>query len=366
MAEPFVFCFRPGAHGHPEQMYIHDVLCGCGVCGHPQIQRFYHAMSYHTLTLERLQELVVRSHEVAGYECEHCGSQVGPHDVRTGVIRFAFADDSGEVVAYVNDFGMIDGPTVAMQLFAGRRLDPQVQPRFEPEPDVPCVDVLTHAVIEEVLGRPVSFKRELRRMMGEWEHSEDVEEGLVLVERLAPGFWAVVGDAHEDLVGESLEAHDELAKIDEQGELTWCLISESEPYDLVTHAHPAQISGRWIRWAPNELLEVMEAGELEVWCGLSHTHAEHVLTRAFDIARLGYERELDEHGLPVLTHICSPRDEPYGHDVSVWSILERAAYTGISAGDAARLTAEEVVGVMLKVWKIAAKPPSAKTPDPGA
>ena len=57
MAEPFVFSFAPGPGGHPEAMYIADLWCACGVCGHRQIQRFYHSTPLHPLTLEQVQRL---------------------------------------------------------------------------------------------------------------------------------------------------------------------------------------------------------------------------------------------------------------------------------------------------------------------
>lgn len=298
--------------------------------------------------------IVRQGHSVASYECEHCSEQVGPEDVSCAVIRFAFADDSGEVVFYARDFGILDGPEIKAQCFPGRRLDPQVQPRFEPDEAVTSWsgDAIDAQLIEEQFGRPISLKRVWRELMQDWANEANEDDALCFVQKLGEGLWAVVNEADEEQLELAIEMEAELHRRDELGELTWCSLDESEPYELPTHASPERLSGRWQRWVPEDVFEALEDGQIEIFGALSHDAAERVMSRAFDVARLGYRREVDEHGLTVFTDLCSPRDEPYGHDVPVFAVLQRAMYTGISVGDAARLTAEEIVGVMLKVWRV--------------
>ena len=166
MAEPFVFSFKPDAHRRPQVMYIADLSCACELCGHPQYQRFYHAILLHTLTLPRYLELVRTLRQKVGYECENCGEPVGAGAAEQGVVRFAFADDSGEVTSYVD---YREEPAVLRHVMRpGRRLDPQVQPAFKVPEDVLVLEGLEETSFWRYLGRPLNMKQHWRDVIAQF------------------------------------------------------------------------------------------------------------------------------------------------------------------------------------------------------
>ena len=350
MAEPFVFHFRPDRHGHPEQMYVHDVWCACGVCGHRQIQRFYHATALHAVSARALDALHRASHQVAAYDCEQCSSRVGALDVEAAVVRFAFADDRGEIVTFARDFGLIDGPRLMHQLHPNRRLDPQVQPSRTPDDASERFEgALSEALVASKLGRPVSFKRAIVELMLDWYQSDELED-IVLIERLAEGFWVVLGDAAPDLLERATRDQRELAA--ETSPLTWIELTQSSPRALPGYRDLEHLAGRWRRWVPAPFVEALDAGELTVWCGLDAEAASEAFERALTVARLDFERVGETLSSRRYASIRTPRGEGYDHhEVNLTSLLERAAHTGLSAAEAARLTAEEIVGTLLKVWR---------------
>ena len=75
--------------------------------------------------------------------------------------------------------------------------------------------------------------------------------------------------------------------------------------------------------------------------------------RALEVARLqpvvDEDASVDLKSL-VYEDIMTPRDEPMGQQLSLLDVAYRAVWTGISPGDAAQLSAEELVGMLLKVW----------------
>jgi hypothetical protein len=74
-----------------------------------------------------------------------------------------------------------------------------------------------------------------------------------------------------------------------------------------------------------------------------------VMEHAFEVARLSYELDQTEVDM-FFSEITTPGEEVYGRGVSVSSVLRRAVYTGITPGEAGRLTAEEIAGMLLRVW----------------
>ncbi len=353
MAEPFVFHFRPDSSGHPEQMYIHDVLCGCGVCGHPQIQRFYHSTSFHSFDLYSLLRIASTAHEVADYVCENCGEQVGAKDVQRAVVRFAFADDAGEIVLFMRDFGVIDGPVICAQLFEQRRLDPQVQPVFEPDQAVKVLEEqdLTDDLVVERLGRYFSLKQALYELYCDWEDMDDPEDAF-FVEKLAEGMWVVLGDDYENVLSDALNER-ELEEARKE-DVVWLELLKTPAPELPFYEDTAhKLPGQWRRWMPVSTRETLEQGECAIWFGVSLSIIRESFERALEVARLqpvvDEDASVDLKSL-VYEDIMTPRDEPMGQQLSLLDVAYRAVWTGISPGDAAQLSAEELVGMLLKVW----------------
>lgn len=347
MAHPFVFHFRPDPHGHPEVMTITDLQCGCGVCGHPQIQRFYHATPFHPLTLTGLLRLASEAPHKVGYTCENCGSEVASiTDVGAAVLRLALADDAGEIICFVSDVGSVDGPTVRAQVRPNRRLDPQVQPTFEPDDALETYALLTEGILMQRLERPLSIKAAWRDLASDW--LADPQGGASL--RVAPGMWLFF-DENEALLKDLVEEvqDDDLRRYRADNEVVWIPLMESVPDGLPTHTRPDEILGRWPEWMLPEVTAALERGDAVAGAYVHMEQAMEVVTRAFDVARLEWSIE-GEGAARRYTEIATPRGYEVEHDLTLRAVLRRAVHTGISPGEAARLTAEELVGLLLNVW----------------
>jgi hypothetical protein len=346
MAEPFVFSFAPGPGGHPEAMYIADLWCACGVCGHPQIQRFYHSTPLHPLTFEQLSALARSLHERADSTCENCDTVLGARDVASTVLRYAFADDAGELVCFTDELGSVDGPRQRWQILRHRRLDPQVQPSQHPDEAHDLLEEIDEDLIQQRVDRAFSVKLAWRSLLAEWR--ADPEGGAWT--QVSPDCFLALEtseDAMEALLDELYDRED--LSGDDWYELP---LIESSPDGLPTHEDTERISGHWRGWLPEEITRQLEEGDLIAVALIHPEHARQVITRAFEVARLEFEQGEDDDGEQMYSHITTPRESAYPGELFLSDVLARAAYTGITPGEAARLTAEEIVGVLLRVWKV--------------
>lgn len=349
MAEPFVFHFKPGPEGHPEALYMLDLDCTCGLCGHDQFQRFYHSTPFHELTVKVLRRLLDEGPAKAGYDCENCGEEVQEEQVQRACLTYGFADDAGLIQLFDDLTGEERKRTY--QLTESRRLDPQAIPRWEPDSEPSeerhIVEKLNEDIIEDHLGRPINLKLAWRDLLEDW--FDDPEGGAF--SRLADDIWAVI-DADEASAGElAQEIDDEDFWEDyDDGNLAVISLHDSVPVGLATHAHPDKISGRWMTWLSDDLSNSLIQGEVWADAYLLSTSAIDIISRAFDVARLTYRRQ-DTDADIFFTDITTPTGAIYGPGLSISSVLRRAVFTGLTPGDAARLTAEEIIGVLLQVWK---------------
>ena len=83
-------------------------------------------------------------------------------------------------------------------------------------------------------------------------------------------------------------------------------------------------------------------------------HAAGIFARVLEVARLESEC-LDDGDWRVWTSIRTPGGIEFPRSVSLQSILRRAVFTGITPGESARLTGEELAGLLLRVWKTESK-----------
>ncbi|MBA2663421.1 MAG: hypothetical protein H0U74_14125 [Bradymonadaceae bacterium] len=344
MAEPFVFHFRRGENSAPEVMYMVDLYCRCGLCRHDQYQRFYHATAFHSFTLAVFNRLVDEAHQKADYECENCGTMVGADHVLKVAVTYGFVDDAGIVRGYLDR----ESGKRRYQLVARRRLDPQEMPHWEPDPELgTSLDTISEQSVDELLDRPFNAKLAWIDVVDDW--LEDPEGGAYA--RIAPGFWIVV-DASEDAANElTAEIEDaQFADGKEHGDLMIVALSESVPEDLATHAQPQSMAGRWQTWLPQHIVEALL--EQRIWADayMSRSAAVETIKRTFDTANLSYSVDVTDADV-FFSQITTPGEGVYGRGLSVSSVLRRAVFTGLTPGEAARLTAEEIVGVLLRVWK---------------
>lgn len=324
MAEPFVFHFRRGDDGQPEQMYLADIRAECGVCRHVQVQRFYHSSPLHSATAKVVERLARQVASKTDYECENCGSQVGEQHALSTAFTWAFPDDAGLIRAFWSDVS--DASSLRWQFVAGRRLDPQELPGWQAIEGDRAYPTLDTMALEEVCGRVLSPKRAIREAVLDW--AEDPDGGaLASVCRDMTFLAAGPGASLEELAEE----------LDPAGvviELTDCV-----PTGLPTHRNPEALGGSVDGWFP----EGVDRGALGVHVQSAVVHEG--LERAFAVANLSFHR--DEMGYHELT---TPRGVVYPRSVPVVAVLRRAVYTGLTPGDAARLTAEEIIGSLLRVW----------------
>ncbi len=339
MAEPFVFHFKPAPDGRPLLMYIADLSCVCSLCKHPQIQRFYHATDFHTFTLRRLDELADQTPAKAGYECENCGEDAGLEDVVKTTVTVGYPDEAGLLRVFTD----LESGERRYQLVERKRLDPQELPGFEPIQALPIYDELTDDLVEERLGRCTNLKIAWRELLDDF-----AEYGDEAWSHFGQGMIAYVTDQSlDDLVDASFDEDDELAADDDFENAILIRLADSVPGDLATHENPSDIFSRASAWLPEHHWQALESRDLDAGALVSVSRAKEIVERAFEVARLESTLVEDDD---VFREITTPGGLQYESDLSVESILRRAVYTGITPGDAARLTAEEIVGVLLRVW----------------
>lgn len=340
MPEPFVFHFKPGPGGRPEILYMLDLDCQCGLCGHEQFQRFYHSTPFHSLTLPGLEDLLSRGPLKAGYECENCGDAVGANQVRNAALIYGFCDDSGVLRVFED----LQKGRRRWESTARRRLDPQVIPRWSADPeafadDHRVADDLDESDIEQLFGRPFNIKIAIRDLLDQWD-------GSPLRARLCDGFYIVI--AADQPTAQTIAVDDERG--DERGDENLVALSlhDSRPDGLPTHSDPSQMVGRWATWLPDEIVDAISHGDIWIEVYLSATAAVDVIERTFEVGRLSFDRREQDGG--IYGEITTPRGAAFDGELSVLSVLRRAAFTGITPGEAARLSAEEIVADLLGLW----------------
>lgn len=329
MAEPFVFHFSPG----PDVLYIADVSCVCGLCRHPQLQRFYHATPFHPMLPSTLLALAGELHLKASYECENCGTEVGPEHVERAVLRYGFPDDAGLLTIHVHDV-QTPAPRHFYELRPRRRLDPQVQPTFEPDPE--ALSELDPGDLERAFSRVFNPKTLWRSLFSQWRAAPDGGAWA----QAAPGYWLCLESSQEGL--DAL-----LEEVAEEDTLVSFPLLEAPKLP----GHARALAGRAATWLDAQDLQALEEGRAFAEALVDPELVIEALARAFETARLSWEEEEEEDGGVFFTALETPREEQIEHDVSVDAVLQRAVHTGVTPGEAARLTAEEIVGRLLRVWK---------------
>lgn len=346
MTEPFVFHFKPGPQGRIEAMYMLDLDCACGLCGHEQLQRFYHSTPFHELTVPTLEQLADSAALKAGYECENCGEAVGADEVRHSCLTFGFADDAG----IIRIFDDLSEQARSVELTARRRLDPQAMPRWSADPEAHgeghwVVDELDERTVRRRLGRPINAKLAWRDFLSE-RLEADSTAGWT---RIATGLWAVAAPDVEAAreVADGID-DEQFQRTREDGELAAAELDDAVPDGLPTHPSPTTLEGAWQTWLPEPVVDALEADRL---CAVAHVDRRPVvetIERTFEVGRLDWETRTDD-GI-VYADLTTPTDTTFDEPLPVESVVRRAVHTGLTPGEAARLTAEEIVGTLMQVW----------------
>lgn len=344
MGKPFVFHFKAGDLGQPQLMYIADLSCACTLCGHPQLQRFYHATDMHSLTWAGLHDLAASIAQKVDYTCENCGTASTLDFVKRVVLIYGSADHLFELTMMASvEHGVAGAWTYRVTL--DRRLDPQVQPAFEMPSDAQHVyETLEHETFRALTGRAFSIKRGILNVI-----QKSQEHTSAAWARLAPGMWVVAGGDEAQVEGalEDLEA-DHLGAY--MPDLVSFSLLHSEPITPATHDYAHAMHGRWPSWFDPQTRQNLENGKCTVNVLVSEQEAIDALAYTFNTARLSFDLVDDPEAGQTFERISTPRDEVFGRAVVVDDVLRRAVHTGMTPGEAARLTGEEVVGLLLGVW----------------
>lgn len=280
-------------------MVIADLDVACHLCKHPQIQRFYHATPYHTLTCSTFQKIVESVAQKTGYECENCGEQVGPASAHRGTVTLGCPDDSGLIRGYWEQ-----GKPLAFAFTPQKRLDPQELPGFEPPSNT--VPTLTEAAVLSALGRVLSVKRVWRALLEDWQR--DPEGGAEM--DVCPGMTLYV-DADIDSLN------------DVEGIIT-LHSSGTNRAEWITHNGAAL-------GATVDITPIIDA-----------------IQRTFEVGQVTYTFSAED---PVFRAITTPQGIVYDGELDVGKLAERTVAQGMTPGDCGRFCAEEVIGTLLRVWK---------------
>ena len=309
-------------------MYISDILSACSCCKNEQIQRFYHSTSLHRLTEKVLMELTLGVAQKIEQSCENCGTQLEESDVLATTMTFGFADDTGCIV------GFRKGDQARFQVLKNRRLDPQVVPAFDFPDDAFSLD---ESKVEEKLERVLNPKLLWLELFAAIE--EDPEGGA----------WAEASKDCIFYIDTDEEAHEtllyELSTQDNAVEETFEIALDSQPRDL------------WLKkaedffaplesWLSAKTVDALLEGEIFATVIIRKQPIIDQIKRAFETAKLEYDFE---H--LTFNNIRTPTDLLFEGELNIVKVAERAVYTGLTPGECARLSAEEIVGNLLRIWR---------------
>ena len=344
MGEPFVFHFKAGDLGQPQVMYIADLSCACTLCGHPQLQRFYHATDFHSLTWSSLHTLARALPQKVDYTCENCGTPSTVDFVQHVVLIHGSPDHLFELTMMAPvEAGEVGSWTY--RVTPHRRLDPQVQPVFQMPEDAQHVHRdLSHETFQALTGRVLNIKRGVLGVV-----RASASQASAAWAQLAPGVWVVAAQGSGQLE-DALTLLESDALATHLHDLVSYSLIESEPSSLATHDYPHAMHGRWTSWFDPSTRDALLAGECLIEVLVSEQEAIDAMAYTFETARLSFELVDDpEHG-QTFERISTPRGETFARAVIVDDLLRRAVHTGITPGEAGRLTGEEIVGLLLGVW----------------
>ena len=323
MAEPFVFHFKPNPSGEPETMYISDILGLCSCCKHEQIQRFYHATSLHRISAENLISLTKNVSKKIDLDCENCGTPFAEEHVLATTMMFGFTDDTGCIVGFHKD------NKTQFKFLERKRLDPQALPGFKFSGEEVQIDT---PLFEEKIRRVINPKKlwiELFDAM-----MEDPDGGAWA--EASPNYFFVIHDNEEDHAA-ALETFSD--------DKSFQIALDNLPGPLPLN-NEDNLFASIETWLNPKVIEALENDQLLATAVIPYSKIIKQIKRAFSTANLEFEYED-----LVFRNIRTPTDLDFESELSVLAVAERAVYTGLTPGEAARLSAEEIVGTLLRIWR---------------
>ena len=346
MSEPLAHRFTPGDHGQPEVNYVVDLRCVCRSCGHPQDERLHPSVPFHSLTLTSLQSLAAEAHLHVAHACAECGDKAIPEGVSRAVTTYAFPDDAGTIRIFVEE--PEDGAAMQFELDEHRRFDPDQPQIWQPDSERgEVLDRVDEMDVEDIFERVFSPKLLWSEMFTDW--LEDPVGGAF--SRISQTYWLVI-DESEQMAGELVEEIEDVEFDAEfvDGQLVVVPLLESTPDGLVTQEHPEHLPGRWRTWLPEAAERALDAGDVWAEAYVVARRVSEKLAETLQEADLAFRVEQTAADT-YFFEMSTPSDVVYGRGVSVSSVIRRAVFTGMTPEEAARLTGEEIAGMLLGSWE---------------
>jgi hypothetical protein len=295
--------------------------------------------------LDRLGGLGADAHQLAQFDCGECGETVGPDEVVHASVTYAFPDDAGRLRVLVDDPAGEARVRYELIEYAANDVSEEARERAGADRGE-VLESIDGYDIEDIFGRVFSPKVLWGEIFSDW--LQDPDGGAFA--RICSTCWLVI-DESERMASELVE---DIEDVEFDGEFIdgnlWVVpLLESTPAALATHDQPEHLPGRWRTWLPEPAQQALDDGR--AWAEVYVVACEVVETMAetFDAWQIGYRMEPTEADA-YFFEITAPGDVVYGRGVSVSSVVRRAVFTGITPGEAARLTAEEIAGMLLGVW----------------
>lgn len=190
----------PGADGRPMALYLSDLEADCGACGRTTMRRYFLSTRFHSLTLARLEQLLLSLPAAIEGTCEQCDATLTPEAVRRWSLQFSPGDGDGLIVGICDKSGV-----PRWRVSPHEFLDVQAVPMMEwADEDISSVrlDLLNESTFFSAFGRYLNPKSAVRRAilaLSDPEHppipgGRWLPEGAVITEP-APGFRIWVGPA---------------------------------------------------------------------------------------------------------------------------------------------------------------------------
>lgn len=307
--------FTPGPGGRPQVLWIGDVEVWCGACGYEQFARWYGSVSWHALTVPRLEhELDALPSRVSGV-CEQCDAPYGPDEAARWVLHYGFPGLRGRVTGFATN----DGRRRWM-LAPYRRMDVQLVPEWAPDVDRSNIEVeaLDDDAVRRAFGRSLSGKA-LARAEAQRAHAEP------RVVAVAPGLAFVVGEGSPDQLASCVPDH-----IAGPGRVVHALVEAGQP----ASGYPG---------APDEWLRGVELDPTLTIVGVADpAEVRPAVERV--IATFPIEVVLDDPS-PDVVRLVAPddteRDDPL--DIDCRGVAGEAAATLMPPEEVAHLEVERIL-----------------------
>ncbi len=340
MGKPFVFSFSRGMQRTPRVMALVDILAHCGLCGYEEIQRFYHGVPFHSLTIKRWNKLLQEAPQMLSYRCSNCATDVRPEHALRCAVSYGFADGAGLLQSFI-ELSEPELRPVVHALSKGVRLDVQSLPVWEAPEDSQRTqsDHLTEDWLMDELGRVMNFKGVWRGLL-----KDALVDGHDEMEEVASGVFLAASTNLTSL--EEMIAEDETLKVWAGEKDLFVSSIMHRPENLPWLAKGRLPHGVPETWMPEDIVEVISSGGLHALVALRPSMVMKTLKTAVRRAQLEVEIE-GEGADAVFAQWTTPRDTTWGGVLRVHDVLTFAAHTAISPAEAARLCAEEIIAELM-------------------